>query len=139
MRRYLLDTNILIFMLTGKNDDISLNVKRIFDVYPELYVSSVSIIELFQLFEKKKFKSKIYKTKLDLLNGIQNDFHMKIIDFGTNQLIVNSKVSPIGDHNDPFDYAIISHAICNKIPLISSDHKFSDYQKHGLELVFNKR
>jgi len=43
------------------------------------------------------------------------------------------------DHRDPFDRVIIAQAITEKIPIISSDRKFHNYVKHGLDFVFNKR
>jgi PIN domain nuclease of toxin-antitoxin system len=42
-------------------------------------------------------------------------------------------------HRDMNDHAIISQAISDKIPLISSDMKFHDYTKQGLNFVYNKR
>jgi PIN domain nuclease of toxin-antitoxin system len=45
----------------------------------------------------------------------------------------------VGKHNDPNDHAIIAQAIADKIPVISSDHKFKSYISQGLKLVFNKR
>jgi len=32
-----------------------------------------------------------------------------------------------------------SQAISDKIPIISSDHKFKEYVSQGLEFIFNKR
>ena len=40
---------------------------------------------------------------------------------------------------EPSDHVIISHAITNKLPLISSDHRFPYYTEQGLDLIFNKR
>jgi len=43
------------------------------------------------------------------------------------------------DHKDPTDRIAIAQAITEKIPLISSDRKFHDYRRYGLDFVFNKR
>ena len=40
-------------------------------------------------------------------------------------------------HYDPSDHLIISHALCNGIPLISDDDKFPFYRAQGLELIEN--
>jgi PIN domain nuclease of toxin-antitoxin system len=40
-------------------------------------------------------------------------------------------------HYDPSDHMIISHALCNGIPLISDDDKFPFYRGQGLELIEN--
>jgi PIN domain nuclease of toxin-antitoxin system len=44
----------------------------------------------------------------------------------------------IGVLLDPADHIIISQAITNKMPIISSDSQFRHYKKQGLNLVFNK-
>ena len=38
---------------------------------------------------------------------------------------------------DPSDHIIISHAITERIPLISSDTRFPFYTKQGLDLIYN--
>ncbi len=43
------------------------------------------------------------------------------------------------DHRDPNDRMIIAQAISDKIPLVSSDHKFGRYVKFGLDFIFNER
>lgn len=43
------------------------------------------------------------------------------------------------DHRDPNDRLIISQAVRDRIPLISSDRKFYKYERYGLEFVFNER
>ena len=40
-------------------------------------------------------------------------------------------------HNDPSDRLIIAQAIIEKIPIISSDKKFPEYRKQGLEFIPN--
>ncbi len=42
------------------------------------------------------------------------------------------------NHFDPSDHLIISHAICNRIPLISDDVKFKFYRNQGLQLIENE-
>ncbi len=43
------------------------------------------------------------------------------------------------DHRDPNDRMIIAQAISNRIPLISSDRKFTRYERYGLDFLFNER
>ena len=40
---------------------------------------------------------------------------------------------------DTSDHVIISHAITNRIPLISDNGKFDFYRNQGLELILNKK
>ncbi|HBK32640.1 MAG TPA: PIN domain nuclease, partial [Porphyromonadaceae bacterium] len=42
-------------------------------------------------------------------------------------------------HNDPADRLIIAQAITEKMPLISSDHKFELYREYHLDFIYNKR
>ena len=39
------------------------------------------------------------------------------------------------DHRDPSDHVIISHAITEKLTLLSSDDKFPFYRNQGLDLI----
>ena len=40
------------------------------------------------------------------------------------------------NHKDPSDHLIISHAMTNKMPLISRDRKFQYYKAQGLDLIY---
>ena len=39
------------------------------------------------------------------------------------------------DHRDPSDHVIISHAITERLTLLSSDQKFAFYRDQGLDLI----
>jgi PIN domain nuclease of toxin-antitoxin system len=41
-------------------------------------------------------------------------------------------------HTDPSDRLIISQALTERMPLISSDTKFPKYRKQGLQLIVNR-
>lgn len=43
------------------------------------------------------------------------------------------------DHKDPSDHIIISHAITEHLPLISSDTRFGHYRTQGLDFIYNRR
>ena len=43
------------------------------------------------------------------------------------------------DHKDPSDHIIISHAITEHLPLISSDTRFGYYRPQGLDFIYNRR
>ncbi len=43
------------------------------------------------------------------------------------------------DHRDPNDRMIIAQTISDRIPLISSDRKFTRYERYGLDFLFNER
>ena len=46
------------------------------------------------------------------------------------------EINEAQEHYDPSDH-LISHALCNGIPLISDDEKFPFYRGQGLELIEN--
>mgnify|MGYP001006819125 CR=1 FL=1 len=55
---YLLDTNIIIILFEGRNNEIRDNVKQILlDDENNFYVSTISLLEIAQLYRKKKFKN----------------------------------------------------------------------------------
>jgi len=139
--RYLLDTNIVVFFITNHfKDEISSDVKEIlYDYNNTLYTSSINVIELLQLCRIGKVKlSKGVKPE-DLISIIEKDFNIKILSFERQHTNILSDLTISNDHNDPFDHAIISHAITDKLILISSDRKFDYYTKQKLKFVLNKR
>jgi len=140
MGRYLLDTNILVYLVLGYKDDISSNVLSIFGDYSsQLFTSSISVLELQQLYRIGKIKPKRYKSAQELVSCLGSDYNISILPFGELQIANLTKLNVANGHNDPFDHAIISHAISDKLTLISSDSKFDKYSNQKLKFVFNKR
>jgi len=142
MNRYLLDTNILVRLVTGEHDRISPDIFSILQDYEnQLYVSSVSIMELIELHRIGKIdkKRKKFKVTEDLVKVIENEFNIVIKSFAKEHALTLSKLQVIDNHNDPFDHVIISHAITEKLILVSSDTKFKHYTTQKLNFVFNKR
>lgn len=140
MSRYLLDTNILVFLVSSEFDQLSENTKLIIEDYNnELFLSSVSVLEILQLFHIGKIKPKKYKTANELYECIENEFYIKILPFAKEHLNTLSKLKIAFGHNDPFDHSIISHAITEKLNLISSDKKFKEYTSQNLQFSYNIR
>jgi PIN domain nuclease of toxin-antitoxin system len=137
--RYYLDTNVLVFILTKKDDDISSRVSDILNDYANLfYVSSVAVKELIFLFRIGKIRTRYYKSEQDILYEMKNS-DIKIVWFNELHFSKYSELSIVEGHKDMNDHAIIAQAISDRIPLISSDREFKNYVTQGLELVFNKR
>jgi PIN domain nuclease of toxin-antitoxin system len=139
--RYYLDTNVLVFLLFDKNpdDNLSKNVLDTLAGYENIfYTSSVSVRELFHLYKSGDFKTFKYKVPADVFNAI-DDIGITIKPVTRKHLECYSELNTVQGHNDPNDHIIIAQAISDKIPLISSDHKFKCYTSQGLELIFNKR
>ena len=138
--RYYLDTNVLVFILHNEFENIHYDVKSILENYANsLFVSSVAVQEMILLFRIGKLHYKYaYKSEKDLIEKIE-ELGIQTIYFTkeNNQTYLNLQMSE--NHKDLNDHLILSQAISDKIPLISSDKEFFNYEKQGLKFIFNKR
>jgi tRNA(fMet)-specific endonuclease VapC len=140
MSRYLLDTHIVAFLLLSESYKISDETSEIiYDYNSHLHTSSVCVMELMQLYRIGKIKTKKYKTANALYNAIESEFYVKILPFAKQHTATLSKLKIADGHNDPFDHSIISHAITDKMILVSSDRQFENYTTQNLNFAFNKR
>jgi len=140
MDRYLLDTNILVFAVSGQTQNLSIESRNILsDFSNQLHASSISVLELLQLYRIGKIKVKSFKSADELIDAIENLLYIKILPFTTYHIETVSKLKIPKNHNDPIDHAIIAHAITEKLTLVSSDRKFQKYTTQGLDFAFNKR
>ena len=80
---------------------------------------------------------KNYRSR-DVFDLIENEFGLQVKYITKKHLETLSKLKTVEGHNDPSDRLIISQAITEKIPLISSDKKFPKYTKFGLDLMPNR-
>jgi PIN domain nuclease of toxin-antitoxin system len=135
--RYLIDTNVLAnFAL---EDYISNDIEIILDDYDnQIYVSSESVKEFIQLIQTERIMLKQEFRSLDVFDLIENKFGFSVKYVTKEHLRTLSKLETVEGHNDPNDRLIISQAITEKIPLISSDTKFPKYTKLGLEFISNR-
>ncbi len=133
--RYLLDTNILVF-ISESDYKLDNDVKSILNDYSNsFYVSVVSILELIHLIQKGKiFRHNNFNANVfDFVNA----FGLEVKYLQKEHLQVYSGLELTKEHNDPNDRIIVSQAICENIPLISSDRKLKAYTQYGLDLIFN--
>lgn len=132
--RLSLDTNILVFFLYDQ-DELCSDVKEIlFDYSNTLFTSSICVHELIHLCQI----GKIGKDSSQVL-ALMNDIGIKIEPVTQKHLSALASLPLMGDHRDPNDRMIIAQAIVDRITLVSSDHKFSRYEKFGLNFIFNER
>lgn len=139
--RYLIDTNIFIFISTDI-DYLDRNVTAIVqDVSNSLCISVESVRELIVWYRNKSIARKQWKTCADLANSIESEFNIKILPLKKEHMETYSKltINEMEGHKDPSDHVIISHALTERLPLISSDRRFPFYVKQGLDLIFNER
>ena len=139
--RYLIDTNIFIYLATDISS-LSNDINAIIQDYDSaLCISAESLRELVIGYRNNSFSTKSWKTCTDLLKSIENEFNIKVLPLKKEHMITYSKmtINEAEGHRDPSDHVIIAQAITEKIPLISSDRRFPFYKKQGLDLIFNKR
>jgi len=137
--RYYLDTNILIFAILKDIYSINRDIRHILDDYSNrFYVSSVAVRELIHAYKTEDIKDSEIKSVNSLFDAIE-DLGIEIVPMNKHHLLQYANLNTVCGHKDPNDHIIISQAISDKIPMISSDHKFKEYVSQGLEFVFNKR
>ena len=139
--RYLLDTNIFIYLTTDRgmiDEDIyhALN-----EPDAELCVSAETVRELIVGYFNKNFDTKQWKTAEDMVRSIEDVFYVRILPLKLEHMLTYSRLRPYiqHGHKDPSDHIIISHAITEKLILVSSDTRFPFYRKQGLQLLYNEK
>ena len=128
--RYLIDTQILIWLII----DTPKIPKRIHSILNntanEIFVSNVSIWEIAI---KTSIKKLILPFELKELTEEIKNMNISILDIMSEHLI---KVAELPfHHKDPFDRLIISQAIIEKLPIISSDNNFDFYDIKNIWLT----
>ena len=141
---YFLDTNIIIILFEGRKDEIRNNVKEILmNEENSFYASTISLLEIAQLYRKKRFKNidynlfdrgdKLIAHILDVVSLV------KILSFERKHAFIVGRLEFVPNHNDPNDLAIIAHSIAENMPIISCDDKFPAYQQQGAIVIHNPR
>ena len=141
MTRVLLDTNIFVYYV-DERDMLSRDVlAMLVDVDTQLCMSAESVKELIVGYRKKRLLAHKWKSVQDLVHAIKRDYNITIlpVDYNVLKTMSDLTINSAEDHNDPSDHLIISHALTLKIPLISSDRKFSFYRNQGLQFIFNEK
>ncbi|MDR2694438.1 MAG: PIN domain-containing protein [Chitinispirillales bacterium] len=140
MKRYFIDSNILIFYMSEDDDDISAEVQDILSNHNNLIsIPSRCVEEVIHLQQSGKIRIKQWKSAEDIVDFITDELNFGIKHTGNEHLRTLAKLPLFPDHKDPIDRIAIAQAITEKTGIISSDTKFHYYKKYGLDLVFNKR
>ena len=138
--RIMLDTCVLIELIT-ESGRLSRDVEAmLYDYDNILCVSIESLKELVVLYNRKGFGRKIWKTSEIMIHDIIDTFDIEPLPLRLEHVITYSNlvINEAEDHHDPSDHIIISHAITNKMTLVSSGRKFPFYRTQGLDLVYNE-
>ena len=138
MSRYLIDSHILCFIATDR-DELTTEVKDILEDYGnQMYIPSKCVEELIYHQQSGKFNIEEWKKAESVIDYIK-DAGIGIKYVAEEHLRTLANLPLFKDHKDATDRIAIAQAITEKIPLISSDRKFHLYKKHGLNLLFNER
>ena len=129
MKRYLLDTQAAVWLLTN-NKELPENLREEIEYVQSLFhVSYMSIVEIIHLQQCGKIDLPLSGRELLANFDRMNVYTLPLSDdtlVGLSMLEIDR-----GKHSDPFDRAIIATAISRGLTLISSDSKFSWYIQHG--------
>lgn len=140
MRLYI-DTNIIVFLFMG-GDDLSVDIRSILtDCTNSIMTSSICAAEFVHLCQIGKVpisKRSPIKYPDDIIEWIE-DIGVTTVPLKKDHVREMSSIPILGDHRDPNDRLIIAQAISDRIPLISSDRKFAQYARYGLDFIFNER
>lgn len=138
--RYLIDTNIIVYIISDP-DSLDNDVKAIIsDPDNTLYTSAESAKELVIAYRNKGLLTKRWGKAEDMLNSIEDEYGIYIRPINREHIHTYARLSlnTRQDHRDPSDHVIISHAITEHMPLISSDTRFGYYRAQGLDFIYNK-
>ena len=135
--RLMLDTCVVIDLLTDA-ENMNSNIRDILNDYNNQFFASVETMrELVVHFNNKRLLSKYWKAAEDVLRVVEEDLNIEFLPIRRDIGYAYSRLQLNTDqkHNDPSDHIIISHAITERMPLISSDEKFPFYRNQGLDLI----
>ena len=135
--RILLDTCVIIDWLTDTDlfDDSVWDILN--DPNNKLYVSTETARELIVSFNNKKLLSKYWKSAEEMLLAMKEEAMVDILPITERTMFTYSRLvlNEAQDYRDPSDHVIISHAITERLTLLSSDNKFPFYRNQGLDLI----
>ena len=141
--RYLIDTNIVVFMI-GDPDMLDENVKALLsELDAILYTSAESAKELVLASGIKDYLPNVGNLLMtccaQLRTSTISTSARSTASIYTPTQDFASTLNTQQDHKDPSDHVIISHAITEHLPLISSDTRFGYYRPQGLDFIHNQR
>ena len=136
--RYLIDTHIFIWFAKDR-DMLSRDVLAILEDYEnQICLSAESLREFVILWNNKPHIRRWWKSPQDMIRDVEDHyFQILYLHKEHYEQYARLEINEAQKHYDPSDHIIISHALCNGIPLISDDDKFPFYRGQGLELIEN--
>ncbi len=135
--RLMLDTCVIIDLLTDVDSLSKGALDLLGDKENVLYASAESMRELVVHFNNKKLLNRHFKNSTDVLRSVEDELGIEFLPIRRDVGYTYSRlrINEADDHRDPSDHIIISHAITERMALMSSDTKFPFYRNQGLELI----
>lgn len=137
--RLLLDTCIIVYM-TLEPDRLSDDVLSLIEDYDnQLCISMETVKELIVAYRRKGLGRRVWKKEEDIIRMISEDLCIHILPIHEEHMLTYARltINEAQGHYDPSDHLIIAHAITERMPLVSSDHKFDFYINQGLDYICN--
>ncbi len=122
--RYLIDTNIAIWSVINPEKIIAYN--QIILENNEIFISQVSLFEI-AIKQKIGKMPELALTTEKLIERFEID-GFKILSINNQHIAHYHNVPLLEEHKDPFDKLIIATALCENMPIISADAKFTFYK-----------
>ena len=140
MKRYLLDTHIVVWLLLGNkrlNEQVRYNITYFQYDY---YVSIEALHEIITLQETRSDKFEL-KSNVEQIVQKLHEYNIKVLPIEIKHLKTLERLSVPNingkEHHDPVDRMMIAQAITEKMIMISSDEKFPFYNDRGFYLLEN--
>ena len=141
---YFLDTNIILILFFNRYNELEPTILSILrDNRNSFFASTMSLLEIAQLYRKRKIKEidyDIFDIGDKLIDSILYQLpFVEILPFEHREARIASRLTFVPNHKDPNDLAIMAHAISEQMPIISCDDKFPEYISQGIIVLYNKR
>jgi PIN domain nuclease of toxin-antitoxin system len=120
--RLLLDTNALIWLLSG-DERLRQDVRdAIADEGNTIFVSAVSMFEM-------AVKVRIGKLDIDLASAVAtiDESDIERLEIEDKHCLAMAAIAPVPGHRDPFDLMLVAQAMTEGLTVISSDHMLGHY------------
>jgi len=139
MKKFLLDTHIIVWFLSGDkrlNGHIEHSIRYFQDSY------FVSIEALHEVVTLQELGNKIdLDFSIEQIAEMLETYNIKILPIDIKHLKTLEKLSVPKingkEHHDPSDRVMIAQAITEKMIIISNDKKFPYYKDKGFNLIEN--
>ncbi len=127
MKSYLLDTHIFL-RAYGEPEKLGKNVSRALGKGNALYyVSTITLIEIAQLYENKPKEFDIKIPVGAFINQALTELRVQVLPIAAEHAQRYYEIQPVENHKDPFDRIIIAQAAHTGFTALSDDRYFPQY------------